>query len=642
MKLSRTIATAFFAITPFFAFSQFSKPEIKLVEHERYIYPINPGQPGSLAGTMGELRSTHFHSGIDIRTNNQIGYPVLASKSGYISRVSVSPTGYGNIIYISHPDGNTTLYAHLNNFRGVLADYVLKEQYRRKRFPLDLYFGPEQFPVRQGDTIAISGNTGSSGGPHLHFDIRDPNNYALDPLKVANFPEVPDNLPPSAEKIALRTLDKNSRINDRFGRFEFHALAKSKSNYTIASPIMASGVIGIELIAKDRLAPGSPFYGGVNFIEVAVDSQLVFSQAIEKVNIAETRGIYTLMDFKTMRRSGSRFYKLFIDDGNTLEFYDQSPGDGRIRINPDRESNIVITLRDSYNNKSTVSFRVKPVPVVKEVPGLEASREPLSWDINENTLMVSTSRCVDSTSTVLMYTKGRPIPLAPDYFSTSRAVYLIDLRTVLPDSVVSCESRLVTNLKQLIPPDTDYTYYSDDLDIHFPKGSLYDTLYLAAGYSMDGDQEIFSAGDRHIPLHKSVSIVLKPRKTYARKPSLGVYRVVGRGYSYVSAGEWEHDQIRIYTREFGDFTLMEDNEGPTIRVIKADRTSLRFKISDRLSGISSYDAYINGEWVLMHYDAKTGTIWSEKLNKNQSFTGEMELVVIDRAGNKSTYKRKIP
>src|SRR5690606_12162518 len=182
---------------------------------------------------------------------------------------------------------------------------------------------------------------------------------------------------------------------------------------------------------------------------------------------------------------------------------------------------------------------------------------------------------------------------------------------------------------------------SDDMDIHFPKESLYDTLYLATNYSVDGDQEIFSAGDRHVPLNKTVSVVLKPRKTYARKPTLGVYRVVGRSYSYLG-GEWEHDQIRIYTREFGDFTLMEDNEEPTIRVIKADRSSLRFKISDRLSGISSYDAYINGEWVLMHYDAKTGTIWSEKLNKNQSFTGEMELVVIDRAGNKSTYKRKIP
>src|SRR5690349_10857858 len=126
LTLSKFAALTF-VLSPIFSFGQFSPPEEKFLEEETYLYPINPGQPGSLAGTMGELRSTHFHSGIDIRTNNQIGFPVLASKSGYISRITVSPSGYGNVMYITHPDGNTSLYAHLDRFNGAVAKHILKE-----------------------------------------------------------------------------------------------------------------------------------------------------------------------------------------------------------------------------------------------------------------------------------------------------------------------------------------------------------------------------------------------------------------------------------------------------------------------------------------------------------------------------------
>lgn len=158
------------------ATAQFSDPDsipATTSTQERYIFPIRPGSPGSLAGTMGELRSTHFHSGIDIRTNNEIGWPVLAAKSGYISRAGVSPSGYGNVLYINHPDGNTTVYGHLDKFKGAVGEYVLKERYKRKRSDVDIDFSPTQFPVKQGDTIAYAGNTGSSGGPHLHFNILD-------------------------------------------------------------------------------------------------------------------------------------------------------------------------------------------------------------------------------------------------------------------------------------------------------------------------------------------------------------------------------------------------------------------------------------------------------------------------------------
>jgi hypothetical protein len=642
LRLSR-IVILWITISPFFASAQFSKPEVKFDKpEEKYLYPINPGQPGSLAGTMGELRSTHFHSGIDIRTNNQIGFPVRASKSGYISRVTMEPTGYGNIIYITHPDGNTTLYAHLNNFLGPVAQHVLQEQYKNKTAKIDLHFAENQFPVKQGDTIALSGNTGSSSGPHLHFDIRDANNFALDPLKVADFKEVAESLPPAPEKIALRTMDKDSRINERFGRYEFYAATRVGNNYSIASPIMAHGTIGVEIVAKDRLAPKSPFYGGVNYIEMRVDSQLVFSQAIERIDITEPRAIYTLMDFKTFRNKGTRFYKLYIDDGNDLKFYGQSPGKGKFKVKEDRESMVQITMKDSYGNTSNVTFWLKPIAPVKEVKTLEPLTVPITYDINENTMTVAAKPCTAADTPAKVYRKGNVTEILPDYSNFNRSVYLIDLRKEIPDSVVVCDESIVPDIKVTVPSGTEYKYYSGNLNIEFPQQALYDTLFMASTYSVGADSaEYFSIGDRTVPLNKSIKVSFRPRSSKEWDSLTAVYRVAGKGYAYVG-GELQNGWINFNTREFGQFTILKDKVAPSIKMITANNAAVRFRIRDELSGINTYEATINGEWLLMHYDSKTATIWSERLDKSKPIRGNFKLVVKDNAGNTSTFTRKIP
>jgi len=630
---------------PLITTAQFSKPEIQTAnDGEKYIYPINPGQPGSLAGNMGELRTTHFHSGIDIRTNNMIGFPVHASKSGYISRITMTPTGYGNIVYVAHPDGNTTLYAHLNEFVGPLADYVRQEQYKRKTFDIDLYFTKDQFPVKQGDVIARSGNTGSSGGPHVHFDIRDSNNYALDPLKVGGFREVAESLPPTPEKIALITLDKNGRINDRFGRYEFYAGTRSGSNYSIASPILACGTLGVEILAKDKMSPTTSFYGGVNYIEMRVDSQLVFSQAIEKLDVTETRAIYTVMDFKTMRNKGTRFYKLYIDDGNTLKFYGKSPGPGKITVNPNKESRIDITLKDSHGNSSVITFRLHPVKPVKEVRTLEPLTVPLTYDINDNIMTVAARPYAATANKAKIYVKGVATEVEPDYSNQNRAIYLIDLRKTLPDSIIAAGQTTITNLRQAIPSGTEYKYYSDNLDIQFPAQALYDTLYLNASSAIQPNGgEVFSIGDRTVPLHKSITVAIRPQQQYPNwTKNLGIYRVAGRSFAYVDKGEVVNGRILFNTRDFGDFTILSDIVPPTIRVVNADQAGARFKIRDELSGIASFEASINGQWLLMHYDAKTATIWSEQLDKKASLKGDLQLIVTDNAGNQSKFTKKIP
>ncbi|MEO8474592.1 MAG: M23 family metallopeptidase [Chryseolinea sp.] len=637
---SSKVVLLVFAVFPFFVQAQFSLPDEKFHAEEKYLYPVFPGQPGSLAGTMGELRATHFHSGIDIRTENRIGLPVLASKSGYISRIAVTPGGYGNVIYITHPDGNTTLYAHLDRFLGAHAAHVLKEHYNLKQTELDLVFTPDQFPVKQGDTIALSGNSGSSSGPHLHFDIRDPENFALDPLKIAGFAELVDKLPPAAEKIALRTLDINSRINDRFGRFEFYA-QRVGNNYVITAPIMATGSIGVEIVAKDKLAPQSQFYGGVNYIEMSVDSQLVFKQAIEKVNVAETRAIYTLMDFKTMRNNGTRFYKLYIDDGNDLQFYQSSPGSGKIKIKEHQESSVRISMKDSDGNASKMMFKLKSIPSTKEVKTLEPYAFDLGYDITENTMMLISKPCPGTENKAMVYTKGTSFEITPDYFNNNRSVYLIDLRKTIPDSVTICGKSVTPKINISIPSGTEYKYYGEMMEVEFPSGSIYDTLYLNTDFSTEkSGQEVYTFGNRMIPLHKSVKVSLKPTKNYEHTPDVSVYRIAGKSYSYYG-GEWINGRMNFETRDFGDFTILRDSIGPKITPVQVTNLGARFKIKDDMSGVGKFEATINGQWLLMGYDSKSNSIWSKSLDPTVPLKGNFELVVIDNAGNKSRYSKKI-
>lgn len=623
-----------FMILAYPACAQFSEVDSRIFREEKFLFPLKPGLPGSLAGTMGELRNTHFHTGIDIRTNNEIGWPVLASKSGYISRAGVSGSGYGNVLYVTHPDGTTTLYGHLDKFKGTVGEYILKERYRRKTSNIELFFRNGQFNVKQGDTIALAGNTGSSGGPHLHFDIRR-GDKALDPLRF-NFTEIHDVSSPIVQKIALKTLDIHSRINDQFGRFEFYAV-RNGNNYSLA-PILASGNIGIELLGYDRV-DHARYRCGINYIEVFVDSQKVFSQVIEEVDLSESRGIYSLIDFKVLRNQGNRFYKLYVDDGNRLDFYSSSPGTGQIKVNPNKVLDVKIVLKDAYGNTSTAVLKLKSTPRVQEVAMLERAKIPLAYDIQENVLKISAQPCPEKKA--IVYTKGSTREIAPQYYNTLKQVYLIDLRKELPDSIVVCGQALIPNIKTTIPPNMEYKYYSDRMDVQFPKNALFDTLYFNALHQLNlNSTEVFTIGSPFVPLNGGVTVSLKPVGKHETEKNISVYRMVGNTFDYVG-GRWVNGSLNFITREFGQFTILKDTIPPTIQVIYINNQAVRFKIRDNLSGISNFEATINGQWLLMNYDAKNDVIMSERLIKDELLKGDFELTVTDNAGNKKVYKQKI-
>jgi hypothetical protein len=605
---------------------------------EKLAFPIKLLPPAYLAGTMGEFRSTHFHAGIDIGTRNAIGLPVVAAQRGYVSRVSVSAGGYGYAAYMTHPDGKVTLYGHLSRFDKPLADYVRREQYRLRSFDLDLYFRSDQFVYGQGDTIAYSGNTGSSAGPHLHFEVRSRNPIAVNPLSQG-FEEITDHLPPVAQKVALRTLDINSRINDKYGRFEFY-LTKTATGYTLPYPILAHGNIGIEVLAYDK-TDNSRARTGINHFEVMVDGVTVFRQDINQVDLSQPRSIYHLMDLKALRTSGSRFNKLYKDEGNRLPYYAESPGHGRIRVEGTQTKAVTLAMKDVAGHTTEVTLKLTPSPPGDKAWSLTPVASP-AFEIIENVMVVSAPACLADSNRLTLYERGEALLIRPSYSANGRFVYLIDLRKSMPDSLDHCGVRLLSYLKARVPSGIEYTFYSDPLNVTFPKRSLVDTLYLSTRHVRVSDSlEVFTVGDGTVPLTGSVGISIKPANRYPAEGRWEVYHRTRRNnYDYVYS-EWHNDRLHFRAMDLGEFVLLPDTVPPTIRVRSIGPTGARLRISDYRSGVDRYEASLDGKWLMMTYDAKTGTLQSERLDPKEPLKGEFILRVTDNAGNQRIFRQKI-
>ena len=599
-----------------------------------YLFPIKPGVQNTLAGTMGELRSSHFHSGIDIRTGGRTGLAVHAAADGFISRAAISPSGYGNALYIQHPNGQTTVYAHLEKFSGAVAEYVRQEQYRRKKFRVNLYFRKDQFQVKRGDTIAWSGNSGSSGGPHLHFDIRDENQRPLNPLKYG-FDEVVDRTPPVALALAVKTMDIDSRIEGEFGRKEY-ALRRVGNDYVIDKPIYAEGSVGFELLAHDKL-DYARFRCGINTINFKLNEKLIFSQQINSFSFGEQRNILRHMDYEELATTGKRYHKLYVDDGNKMKFYKTNTQKGKVSLVNEDEQYGQIELIDSYGNKSEVSFHL----VTSHKNTNTNSAGIYDIRIQDNTLVIQSPK--NDTLDLSIYIPEH-IQLNASYTTTTNKFYLWDLRNGLPGRLEKGDYSKSLDFSDMIASGVDYNYFSDKMDISFSKGSLFDTLYLETNYQQDTlkDMEFFELGSPTIPLKKNISVTLKPVRTYANLKQAAVFTVNSKNeLARFVGGKWKSDKIQFSTRNFGRFTIAYDSLPPTVEPLAINSKDLKFRIEDSLSGLKKFECYVNGNWVLMNYDYKRKLLWSEKLNENVPFAGAVKLIITDNVNNKIEYETKI-
>ncbi len=612
------------------------------VPDDYYLFPIKPGNRNTLAGTMGELRSTHFHTGIDIRTGGVQGLPVHAAADGYISRIAVSPNGYGNALYITHDNGQTTVYAHLKEFTAPVKQYVIGEQYKRKSFQVNLFPPKYKFSVHKGDTIAHSGNSGSSAGPHLHFDIRNDKQAVLNPLEY-NFEEIIDTRAPEVRKIALKTMDKHSRINNRFGRFEFNVI-KSGNHYIIEEPIQVYGSIAVELYAYDR-QDWTKFHTGINEIVMEIDNQEVFRQVIREIPFSKSRNFYNHINYRQLKETGLRFHKLYVDNGNEFDFYTTNKDKGILTFDTECEHELVITMHDTYRNRSFLKLNLRCIlqsePIVDTgIPGLDES----TYEILDNTLIVYSVIPENVRSVPAVFFSGLSSYLIDASYTLDNVdVYLWDLTFGLPDSVELCNTKEYFSIDAMIPSAKEYQFYSHNIEASFSKRSLFDTIFLDVGYDPDfnGTGELFLFGSDQYPVRSNIEVSLIPDKIYPDRDRTHVYSVDDAGNFYFSGGTWDGDKIKFKTRTFGAYTLVEDSIPPEIRPLIINSEKLVFKINDKLSGIKSYELTLNDAWVLMNYDPKTRQIWSVKLDEKQPLEGRLVLKVTDNAGNEKVHKSKI-
>lgn len=604
-----------------------------------FMFPIKPGQTNFLTGNMGELRSNHFHGGLDIRTDGREGLPVYAAADGYVSRIKVTTGGYGNALYITHPNGYITVYGHLKTYNKILGSYLRQQQYAGKSFEIDLLPLKNQFNIKKGEIVAYSGNTGGSGGPHLHFEIRDTLDNLLNPLYFG-FKEIKDNTPPTVTKLAIRTMDIQARINNGFGREEFTAQKGKNGEYSLAKPINVWGQIGFEILAYD-MSDGTHNKNGVTCMEVKMDGKVLYSHQLEIIPIEKNRHINAHIDYELAQQSSNRFQRCYVADGNLLDIYHTDASKGKFTIRDNKPHQVSISLWDAHQNVSKFNFTLQGTP---PAPATAVMVKPVSVQTGiqhalfENTLKISVKNPRDSQQTATLYTNRSSQTLQPAYIKNNDAVYLWDMRKGLPDSIVVEDISQAFNYRKLVVPNKDDFYERDSLNILFPAKSLFDTLYLET--SRKG--ELFTIGKFVTPLQESIDIRLTPNQpvTPETKSRTGIYYVRGGSLTY-RGGTWVNNQLSFKTRELGSFKVATDTVPPVVKLNTKTTTKITCKISDNLSGIYSFNATLDGKWLLMQYDYKQNLLWSDQHEADKPLKGKFVLEVADNAGNSTTFETNL-
>lgn len=309
-----------------------------------------------LSGTFGELRSNHFHSGIDLKTQGKEGIKIFAPADGYVSRIKVAQYGFGKALYITHPNGYTTVYAHLSKYADKIEKYVKSMQYRKEKYATgNLFFKENQFPIKKGDIIAFSGDTGSSGGPHLHYEIRDTKTEKIiNPLFFGL--KALDTKPPVIQSIKVFNLTKNSRVNNQNKNFILPLKNIGKGKY-VADRISASGFIGFGISTFDRLNLASN-KNGIFSIEMLVNGKRFYYHDVETFSFSESKFINLHIDYEHYKKHRRRYQKTYKDDQNKLTTYENLINNGKINIKEGLSYVVEIIAKDFSGNKSSVKIPI--------------------------------------------------------------------------------------------------------------------------------------------------------------------------------------------------------------------------------------------------------------------------------------------
>jgi len=540
-------------------------------DSSKYILPVDINT--ILVANFGELRPNHFHGGIDIKTEHVTGKNLLAIADGYVSRIRKSPAGYGNVIYITHPQDNiVAVYAHMLSFSKKIDSVLLDYQLQVKSNTIDYTDIPPQFlHVEQGEIIGLSGNSGSSTGPHLHFEIRDAiSEHALNPL--AFFPQLSESSRPRIFGIAITPLTENSSINGAHKTVFLKAIYTGNGSYKTSIPATVYGAVGISITGRDYFT-GSPHRFGIYSTELYLDSIKMHQHTMDEIPFHETRFLNSLIDYSHKYNTGIYYEKTYIDPNNRLSIYNNSVNNG------------IIISKDSSRHRATI--------ITSDFHG----------NTSEITIPLIFEKCdtfsIDTTINALYW---------EDFQTKTDEYYLF-----IPKGTLYCNAAVKVVPLPYKPSRAESKAYS----FHNANTPVHKTVTIG----IKADSTLLANKDGLILCRLSKG----KRTIYAGGYWIGDFLCAESKYfgDFFIARDNTPPSIRpLYFRNNANLR---------------GRTSMRFRVADNLSGIAQYNAFIDGKWTPITYDKKYGTMDIEFIDRVQPIDGNkhtIRIVLLDNAGNR--------
>jgi hypothetical protein len=554
----------------------FNQPEISNKPDSSFISPVKI--PLLLSANFGELRVDHFHSGLDIKTQGVTGKEVVASESGYIYRISVSPGGFGNALYVSHPSGYSTVYGHLDRFTPDLEDYVKSQQYERKSFTITLFPPKGKFPVKQGELIGYSGNSGSSGGPHLHFEIRKAESEKpLNPL-LFNF-SIADNISPVIEKLTVYPVTRNTLINNMNSIKKIN-VSGGHGNYYIPSDnnITISGPAGFGIKTYDLLNDSYNRCAAYS-IELKIDSNEVFKYVMDGFSFSESRYVNSHIDYETYQKENIYIERTFVLPNDRLSVYKDLVNRGIFNFADNKTHHIQIIVSDANNNRSSLTFRVKSEPVNHQAKSDTTDKNLKVMPYNRTNRFIADKIYVAIPAGALydtLYFSYKKIPGTSEMLSDVHSVH---------NKFTPVQKAYNLSIKPtLIPKGKESKMLIVQIGDNQSKNAVSSSWsgeYLSA--------EVLSFGDFYIGLD-TIPPAISPN-------------------------------------------------GLTPGSDLSSKKEIRIKITDDLSGIKSWEPEIDGKWALFEYDQKNDLL-TYKFDEKRITKGakhNLSLKVTDNKNNSSYF-----
>lgn len=615
---------------------------------ESYTYPIEGHF--ALSGTFGELRPNHFHSGIDIKTYNKIGFKIYAAQEGYLYRIKVSPYSYGKALYMRHPDGRFSVYAHLSSFIPEIEAFVLERQMRDEQFEQEIYLEKDRFYFERGQVIGYSGSSGNSFGPHLHFEIRDPSERIINALPYFDA-LIKDDIKPVLQKIAFEPLSPHSRVNGKYEKILFSPQGKD-GTYSLAEPVKLTGDIGLEYEAIDRLNAASNRCG-INYAQLFLDEKLLFSLKLDVFAFDETRNINMHMDYGYYQRKNVRLQKAYLDQGNRFSAYGQMANNGIISLSDDAVHDLRLELKDAHGNMSVLRAKVQRGESQTSPTPLSPSKGAFSLEtrIHRDVLIVEASHAGNIRDGLLFCEKkyGEPVPIFPAYTQSNQATYLLPLDQINYPQLIrdpAGDTQIATHLVDRITPARNELASYEDVQTYFPHDALFHPVHLtiketqapAGAYA-----KAYTIGNEALPLRERFWLSFKPTWPQELAPHLVVAKKTKKGWRYSGNKLGEDGRLYGTSGEFGTFCVMVDSTPPVLKplnfsdgaAIGSNVYSLHFRLEDTFSGIDTkrIRATLDGEWVPFEYNFKADQLSSRWQKRPSKGAHVLEVEARDGAGN---------